>query len=76
MTVALNAVLAVFNMIPVPPLDGGNVAIGLLPGPLGQALAQLRPWGFLILYALLLGGVLDKVVFLIQNWLLEFLVGR
>ena len=75
-TVALNAVLAVFNMIPVPPLDGGNVAIGLLPGPLGQALAQLRPWGFLILYALLLGGVLDRFVFPIQNWLVEFLVGR
>src|SRR4030095_2313905 len=56
-TVGLNVVLAVFNMIPVPPLDGGNVAIGLLPGRLGQALAQLRPWGFLILYALLLGGV-------------------
>jgi Zn-dependent protease len=75
LAVVINTLLAVFNMIPVPPLDGGNVAIGLLPAPLSAALAQLRPWGFLILYGLLIGGVLDRIVFPVQNRLVEFLVG-
>jgi Zn-dependent protease len=46
----------------VPPLDGGNVAIGLLPPPLANLLIRVRPWGFLVLYALLLSGVLDAIM--------------
>jgi Zn-dependent protease len=76
LVVVVNTLLAVFNMIPVPPLDGGNVAIGLLPAPLARSLAQLRPWGFLILYALLFGGVLDRIVFPVQSALVEWLVPR
>jgi Zn-dependent protease len=60
--ILINVLLAVFNMIPIPPLDGGNVAIGLLPPRLAAGLIQLRPWGFLLLYVLLLTGILDAMI--------------
>ena len=73
--VLLNVLLAVFNMIPVPPLDGSNVAIGLLPPAAGRLFIAMRPWGFIILYALMLSGVLWAIVGPVQN-LVEALLLR
>jgi Zn-dependent protease len=47
-------ILAIFNMMPIPPLDGGRVAVGLLPRPLAVPLARLEPFGMLILIAVLI----------------------
>lgn len=51
--VIINIVLAIFNLLPLPPLDGGRIAVSALPRPLGYPLSRLEPYGFPILIGLL-----------------------
>jgi len=71
--IQLNLLLAVFNMMPIPPLDGGNVLAGLLPFQLARQFDRLRPYGVLLIYALILTDgyyylVITPYLFL-RSWL-------
>jgi Zn-dependent protease len=69
----MNVLLAVFNLIPVPPLDGGNVLAGLVPESLAQALDGLRQWGFILLCVLMFAGVFEVLVFPVARSIMRVL---
>lgn len=60
--ILINAVLMVLNLLPLPPLDGGRIAVGLLPDSMALPLARIEPYGFFILIGLMLTGVLSIIL--------------
>lgn len=74
LAVEINLLLAFFNLIPVPPLDGGNVMLGLLPPRAAAAYSQVRQYGFIVLYALLLTGIASDLIMPPTMFLLRMLL--
>ncbi len=60
--ILINIILMVLNLLPLPPLDGGRVMTGILPGPLAYKFSRLEPYGFFILLGLLATGILGDIL--------------
>jgi Zn-dependent protease len=70
----INLLLAIFNMLPIPPLDGGTVLAGLLPERVAAGFGRLRPYGFVLLYVLMFSGGFSVVVGIPYRYMLSWLI--
>ena len=75
-SVFINAILAVFNLIPIPPLDGSHVLSMLLPPQHARQLARIERFGMLILIFLLFTGVINSIIWFFVNPLLRIFLGK
>jgi len=69
----INIILAAFNLIPIPPLDGSKILMGFTSARFQDALARIEPFGFFIIIGLLLLGVLDPVILFLQAVILALI---
>lgn len=70
----INLILMVLNLIPLPPLDGGRIAVSLLPTDLAIKLARVEKYGFMILIVLLFTGILGKIILPVVNIFLTIIM--
>lgn len=70
----INIMLAVFNFMPIPPLDGSKILMGLLPARLAASFARLEPFGFIILLVLFYTGILSSILMPIISFAHSLLV--
>lgn len=71
--IIINIILGVFNLVPIPPLDGSRIVMGLLPDAMAKQYMRIEPYGFIILIALVALGFFDLAVWPIVNLILNFL---
>lgn len=73
--IVINIVLFIFNLIPIPPLDGSRVVLFLLPRELAQKYAQIERYGFWIILILLMTNILWKIIGPVANFFIRLLSG-
>jgi Zn-dependent protease len=74
-SVWINVMLAVFNLLPVPPLDGSKILMGVLPRDMARSYEKLEPFGFILLLVLFYLGVISRVIMPIIRFTHNFLLG-
>ena len=74
-SVLINCILALFNLIPIPPLDGSRILAMLLPTPLRMYYSRLERWGMIIILVLLITGPIRRLIAFFLKPILDFLLG-
>jgi Zn-dependent protease len=76
--VLVNVVMFAFNLFPLPPLDGGRILVGLLPYRQAELVSRIEPWGFFIVMALVIAGVVSALwmqpLMALTYWLLDLVL--